>query len=80
MIHRPKILVCDEPTGNLDFDTAKDIMDALDRFNQEGVTIVMATHAREIVDSMKKRVVSLDSGSILFDQESAGYYENPQTI
>ncbi|EGS30901.1 MAG: cell division ATP-binding protein FtsE [Peptoniphilus sp. oral taxon 375] len=80
MIHRPKILVCDEPTGNLDFDTAKDIMDALDRFNQEGVTIVMATHAREIVDAMKKRVVSLENGSILFDQESAGYYENPQTI
>lgn len=80
MIHRPKLLVCDEPTGNLDFETAKDIMDALNRFNDKGVTIVMATHAREIVDAMQKRVVALDQGEIVYDEERAGYYENPQTV
>ncbi len=79
MVHRPKILVCDEPTGNLDYETAEDIMRALDSINKEGVTVVMATHAREIVDAMEKRVVTLDHGNLVSDKESAGYYENPET-
>lgn len=80
MVNHPDILVCDEPTGNLDFETSKEIMRALEKFHREKTTIIMATHARNIVDMMQKRVVSLDKGRIVSDVKSGGYYENTPTV
>lgn len=71
--NNPPILICDEPTGNLDPDTAYGIMKLLDDINQRGTTIVMATHARDIVDAMQKRVVTLKNGHIIRDIEKGGY-------
>ncbi|NLY20575.1 MAG: cell division ATP-binding protein FtsE, partial [Tissierellia bacterium] len=62
----------DEPTGNLDVDTADDIMRVLQDINSKGTTVIMATHARDIVDRLQKRVVTLSSGSIVRD-EKGGY-------
>ena len=67
------ILICDEPTGNLDPETAYGIMKLLDDINKRGTTIVMATHARDIVDAMQKRVVTLHKGHIIRDIEKGGY-------
>ena len=69
----PPILICDEPTGNLDPETAYGIMKLLDDINKRGTTIVMATHARDIVDAMQKRVVTLHKGHIIRDIEKGGY-------
>ena len=67
--NNPPILICDEPTGNLDPETAYGIMKLLDDINKRGTTIVMATHARDIVDAMQKRVVTLHKGHIIRDIE-----------
>jgi cell division transport system ATP-binding protein len=72
-VNRPLILVADEPTGNLDPATSVGIMRLLDRINRTGTTIVMATHDHAIVDSMRRRVVELENGSIVRDQ-SRGIY------
>lgn len=72
-VNRPLILVADEPTGNLDPATSVGIMRLLDRINRIGTTIVMATHDHAIVDSMRRRVVELENGSIVRDQ-SRGIY------
>jgi cell division transport system ATP-binding protein len=72
-VNRPPILLCDEPTGNLDPTTSLDIMKLLDRINKTGTTIVMATHDDEIVDQMRKRVVELEDGKVVRDQ-SRGVY------
>lgn len=71
--NNPPILICDEPTGNLDPETAYGIMKLLDDINKRGTTIVMATHARDIVDAMQKRVVTLKDGHIVRDIEKGGY-------
>ena len=71
--NNPPILICDEPTGNLDPETAYGIMKLLDDINKRGTTIVMATHARDIVDAMQKRVVTLHKGHIVRDIEKGGY-------
>ena len=71
--NNPPILICDEPTGNLDPETAYGIMKLLDDINKRGTTIVMATHARDIVDAMLKRVVTLHKGHIIRDIEKGGY-------
>ena len=71
--NNPPILICDEPTGNLDPETAYGIMKLLDDINKRGTTIVMATHARDIVDAMQKRVVTLHNGHIIRDIEKGGY-------
>ena len=71
--NNPPILICDEPTGNLDPETAYGIMKLLDDINKRGTTIVMATHARDIVDAMQKRVVTLHKGHIIRDIEIGGY-------
>lgn len=71
--NNPPILICDEPTGNLDPETAYGIMRLLDDINKRGTTIVMATHARDIVDAMQKRVVTLHKGHIIRDIEKGGY-------
>lgn len=73
LIHRPKILVADEPTGNLDSINAREIIDLLKRINEFGTTVLLVSHDREIVNSLKKRVVTLDQGQIISDQESGRY-------
>ena len=73
IVNNPPILICDEPTGNLDPETAWGIMQLLDDINKRGTTIVMATHAKDIVDAMQKRVVTLKRGHIIRDIEKGGY-------
>lgn len=73
MINKPRILIADEPTGNLDPETSWDIMDTLLRINQTGTTIIMVTHSKEIVDKLQKRVIHLEKGRIISDVESGGY-------
>ncbi|MBF0898981.1 MAG: cell division ATP-binding protein FtsE [Atopobium sp.] len=73
MVNRPPLLICDEPTGNLDPAISLGIMKLLDRINRAGTTVVMATHDREMVDSMRKRVIALEAGHIVRDQEKGGY-------
>ncbi len=73
MVNRPPLLVCDEPTGNLDPAISLGIMKLLDRINRTGTTVVMATHDREMVDSMRKRVIALEAGHVVRDQEKGGY-------
>ncbi len=72
-VSRPAILIADEPTGNLDPSTSVGIMKLLDRINRDGTTVVMATHDSSIVDSMRKRVVELDSGHVIRDQARGVY-------
>ncbi|NLV56216.1 MAG: cell division ATP-binding protein FtsE [Acidimicrobiales bacterium] len=73
-VNRPLILLADEPTGNLDPATSVGIMRLLDRINRTGTTVVMATHDRSIVDTMRRRVIELDRGTIIRDQ-ARGVYE-----
>ena len=73
MVNRPPLLVCDEPTGNLDPAISLGIMKLLDMINRAGTTVVMATHDREMVDSMRKRVIALEAGHVVRDQERGGY-------
>ncbi len=72
-VNRPKILIADEPTGNLDPATSVGIMKLLDRINRTGTTVVMATHDDDIVDQMRKRVVELDAGKVVRDQTRGVY-------
>ncbi len=78
IVNSPKLLICDEPTGNLDPDTSLEVMKVIEKINDLGTTIVMATHDREMVDKMKKRVILLDNGKLLKDYEKGSYshYEN----
>jgi len=73
IVNSPMLLIADEPTGNLDPDTAWGIMELLYNINKRGTTVIMATHAREIVDQMQKRVVAIDGGRIARDEEHGGY-------
>jgi len=73
IVNNPSLLIADEPTGNLDPDTAWEIMKLLKEINQRGTTIIMATHARDIVNYMRQRVVTLERGRIVRDQERGGY-------
>ena len=73
MVNRPPLLVCDEPTGNLDPAISLGIMKLLERINRTGTTVLMATHDREMVDSMRKRVIALEAGHVVRDQERGGY-------
>ena len=66
-------VIADEPTGNLDPETSREIMDIFQRINKAGTTIVMATHDRNIVDAMKKRVIAIEDGRIVRDQLRGGY-------
>jgi cell division transport system ATP-binding protein len=72
-VNHPPLLVCDEPTGNLDPDTSVGIMQLLYRINRSGTTVVMATHDREMVDKMRRRVIALDDGRIARDERRGGY-------
>lgn len=73
LVNRPLLLLADEPTGNLDPDTSWGIMDLLREVNRRGTTIVMATHNREIVDHMRRRVIALDRGRLVRDTPKGGY-------
>ena len=73
MVNRPKLLLADEPTGNLDPTTSVGIIGLLDRINRQGTTVVMATHDDEIVNQMRKRVIELKAGQVVRDQ-SHGFY------
>lgn len=75
IINNPKVLIADEPTGNLDPDTAYGIMELLDEINMTGTTIVMVTHAKDIVDRMNKRVIAIDEGHIVRDEYGQYGYE-----
>jgi cell division transport system ATP-binding protein len=72
-VNRPQILLADEPTGNLDPGTSVDIMKLLDRINRTGTTVLMATHDHAIVDAMRRRVIALERGEVLRDQERGVY-------
>lgn len=73
IVNNPPVLIADEPTGNLDPETANEIMKVLVEINNRGTTVLMATHAKEIVDSMRKRVIALENGRIVRDEEKGGY-------
>jgi cell division transport system ATP-binding protein len=73
VVNHPPLLVCDEPTGNLDPDTSVGIMQLLYRINRAGTTILMVTHDREMVDKMRKRVIALDGGRLARDERRGGY-------
>lgn len=74
IVNEPKVLICDEPTGNLDPDTSKEIMNVIDSINKDmQTTIVMATHDKDIVNSMKKRVLLVDNNTIAGDYEKGSY-------
>lgn len=74
MIHRPKILLADEPTGNLDLVNGYDVLKLLKKINELGTTVILATHNREIVNAVGRRVVSMDKGRIVRDQLEDGKY------
>ena len=74
LVNDPKLLICDEPTGNLDPKTSKEIMEVLDKINKDlGTTIVMATHDKEIVNRMKKRVITIVNGALAEDKAKGSY-------
>lgn len=73
LIHRPKVLLADEPTGNLDAINTKDIIELLLKINEFGTTVVMVTHNKEIVNQLKRRVITLDRGMVVQDQKVGKY-------
>ena len=73
LVNNPSMLIADEPTGNLDPDTAWDIMNLLNDINMRGTTVVVATHAKDIVNQMKKRVIHIRKGEIIRDDKKGGY-------
>ena len=73
IVNNPRIVIADEPTGNLDPETGWDIMDIFQRINAAGTTIIMATHDRDIVNRMYRRVIELESGRIVRDEKRGGY-------
>lgn len=73
IVNRPPLLICDEPTGNLDPQNSRGIMDLLERINRTGTTVLVATHDREMVDNMRRRVIALDRGRLMRDQDRGVY-------
>ena len=73
LVNNPSMLIADEPTGNLDPETAWDIMTLLNDINLRGTTVVVATHAKDIVDQMRKRVIQIEKGEIIRDDKKGGY-------
>ncbi len=74
LVHRPKILLADEPTGNLDTITANEIIDLLLKINQLGTTVVMVTHNPDIVNRLQKRVITIEKGKIIADKQKGSYH------
>ena len=75
IVNNPKILICDEPTGNLDPKTSMEIMDIINKINEDGTTIIMATHDKDIVNKFRKRVIAINKGILTSDKENGGYIE-----
>ena len=75
LINRPPILLCDEPTGNLDPKNSWEIMKLLEQINKKGTTVLVVTHNREIVNEMQKRVITMKKGIIISDEEKGGYID-----
>jgi len=75
LVNHPRLLIADEPTGNLDPETSLGIMDLLLRINRTGTTVLVATHDQHTVDRMQMRVIALDEGRVVRDEESAGYHD-----
>ena len=74
IVNKPKLLICDEPTGNLDPETSKEIMDVISNINNDlGTTVIMATHDKEIVNRMKKRVLVINNGMLVGDYKKGSY-------
>lgn len=73
LVNNPSLLIADEPTGNLDPETSWDIMKLLSEINQRGTTVIIATHEKNIVDEMKKRVIAINKGVVVRDQEKGSY-------
>ncbi|MFH1405069.1 MAG: cell division ATP-binding protein FtsE [Patescibacteria group bacterium] len=73
LVHGPKILLADEPTGNLDTLNTQEIIDLLEKINQFGTTVVLVTHNREVVNKIKKRVITIEAGEIIYDKERGRY-------
>ncbi len=73
MVNNPPVLIADEPTGNLDPATADEIMELFEAINRRGTTVIIITHAKDIVDKMQKRVIELESGSMIRDVQKGGY-------
>lgn len=73
LVNNPSMIIADEPTGNLDPETAWDIMNLLNEINMRGTTMVIATHAKDIVNKMKKRVIEIEKGIIIRDDRKGGY-------
>ena len=77
LITEPRLILADEPTGNLDPHNAMEIMGLLEKINRRGTTVIVVTHSHEIVDMMKKRVITIDRGMVIRDEEESGYrYED----
>ncbi len=76
IVNRPDILLADEPTGNLDPKTSEEIMSLLEEINSRGTTVLVVTHNKDIVNSMKKRVLTMHNGVIISDEEEGEYYED----
>lgn len=77
LINNPEVLLADEPTGNLDPHNSMEIMKLLEEINRSGTTVLVVTHSREIVDTMQKRVITIDRGVVVSDEQEGGYrYEN----
>lgn len=73
LVNNPDVIIADEPTGNLDPDTSWEIMKLLNEINMNGTTLIVATHAKDIVNAMRKRVLQLDSGKLVRDEERGVY-------
>ena len=80
LVNNPSLLIADEPTGNLNPKVAMEIMDIFENINKMGTTIIMATHAKEIVDAMKKRVIEIEDGKIVRDEVGGGYHVKPVEV
>ena len=76
LVNNPKFIVADEPTGNLDGETADGIMELLDEINKCGTTIIMVTHSQQIVDRMKRRVIAIENGKVVKDEQGGYSYES----
>ena len=75
MVNNPEIILADEPTGNLDPKNSEDIMELLDDINKRGTTVVVVTHNKDIVNEMRKRVITLKKGVVISDEKQGGYID-----
>jgi cell division transport system ATP-binding protein len=75
LVHHPRLIIADEPTGNLDPKTAREIIDLLLKINKGGITVILTTHNMTLVDLIKKRVIKLENGKVVSDKEKSGYHQ-----